>query len=209
MKLKAKALLAGCVSGLLITAALPALAQQSTLRIALNADIRGTNPGVNRDDNTDAVVLHVVEGLVAYGEDASIQPLLAETFAISEDGRTYTFRLRKGVKFHNGAERDLGGRGRGAGTATWTRRRSGAALSEFDGRGRSKVEAVETPDAADRRLPARQADALFLATLARTDCAMTADPHKDSLKADGTLGQADRHRALQVRANGSAASSCG
>ena len=85
MKLKAKALLAGCISGLLITTALPALAQQSTLRIALNADIRGTNPGVNRDDNTDAVVLHVVEGLVAYGENASIQPLLAESLSISED----------------------------------------------------------------------------------------------------------------------------
>ena len=86
MGLKAKALLAGCISGLLITAALPALAQQSTLRIALNADIRGTNPGVNRDDNTDAVVLHVVEGLVAYGENASIQPLLAESLPFRRTG---------------------------------------------------------------------------------------------------------------------------
>ena len=87
MKLKAKAVLAGCVSGLLVASALPSLAQQSTLRISLNADIRSINPGVNRDDNTDAVVLHAVEGLVAYGEDASIKPLLAESVSISEDGR--------------------------------------------------------------------------------------------------------------------------
>ena len=37
------------------------------LRISLTADIRSTEPGVNRDSNSDAVVLHIVEGLVAYG----------------------------------------------------------------------------------------------------------------------------------------------
>src|SRR5436189_281230 len=39
-----------------------------TIRIALKADIRGTEVGVNRDTNTDTVMMHVVEGLVAYGE---------------------------------------------------------------------------------------------------------------------------------------------
>jgi ABC-type transport system substrate-binding protein len=83
----------------------------TTARVHLNADIRSINPGVNRDDNTDAVVLHMVEGLVAYGEDSQVKPLLAEKIAISDDGLTYTFTLRKGVKFHNGAELDLGRRG--------------------------------------------------------------------------------------------------
>ena len=44
------------------------------LRISLTADIRSTEPGVNRDSNSDAVVLHIVEGLVAYGEDAEVRP---------------------------------------------------------------------------------------------------------------------------------------
>ena len=44
------------------------------LRISLTADIRSTEPGVNRDSNNDAVVLHIVEGLVAYGGDAESAP---------------------------------------------------------------------------------------------------------------------------------------
>ena len=35
---------------------------------------------------------------------ATLRPALAETWSISDDGTVYTFNLRKGVKFHNGAE---------------------------------------------------------------------------------------------------------
>ena len=142
--------------------ALPALAQQTPLRISLNADIRSTNPGVNRDDNTDAVVLHAVEGLVAY-----------------------TFKLRNGVKFHNGAPLT-------AEDVAWSWKRytdpktEWRCLSEFDGRGRSKVQAIETPDAQTVVFRLDKPDALFLATLARTDCGMTGIIHKDSVKADGS-----------------------
>ncbi|QRM34269.1 ABC transporter substrate-binding protein [Microvirga sp. VF16] len=185
MRLKAKHLLAGCVSALMTASALPTLAQQSALRIALNADIRGTNPGVNRDDNTDAVVLHAVEGLVAYGEDTSIQPLLAESVTVSEDRRSYVFKLRKGIKFHNGADLT-------AGDVAWSWNRymdpktEWRCLADFDGRGRSKVEAVEAPDPQTVVFRLSNQDALFLASLARTDCAMTGIIHKDSVKADGT-----------------------
>ncbi|WP_183317769.1 ABC transporter substrate-binding protein [Chelatococcus caeni] len=185
MRSNTRALLAGCLTGLLAVAAGPALAQTSVLRIALNADIRGTNPGVNRDDNTDAVVLHVVEGLVGYTENAGIAPLLAEGVAVSDDGLSYTFTLRQGVKFHNGAELT-------AQDVAWSWQRymdpktEWRCLSEFDGRGRAKVEAVETPDAQTVVFRLNKPDALFLATLARTDCGMAGILHKDSLKADGS-----------------------
>ncbi|EIM26335.1 ABC transporter substrate-binding protein [Microvirga lotononidis] len=185
MKLKSNLLLASCVSALMAASVLPALAQQSVLRIALNADIRSTNPGVNRDDNTDAVVLHAVEGLVGYGENASIQPLLAESFTVSEDGRAYVFKLRNGVKFHNGA--DLTSQ-----DVAWNWKRytdpktEWRCLAEFDGRGRSQVEAIETPDPQTVVFRLTKPDALFLATLARTDCGMTGIIHKDSVKADGS-----------------------
>src|SRR5215212_11578469 len=42
--------------------------------------------------------------LVQADKDLRIQPDLAEKWDISPDGKTYTFALRKGVKFHNGRE---------------------------------------------------------------------------------------------------------
>src|SRR4051812_4796937 len=42
--------------------------------------------------------------LVQADKDLRIQPDLAEKWDVSPDGKTYTFQLRKGVKFHNGRE---------------------------------------------------------------------------------------------------------
>ena len=81
----------------------PAALAATPLRIAMTADIRSTEPGVNRDSNSDMVVEHMVEGLVAFSENAEVKPLLAQSVAVSDDGKTYTFKLREGVKFHNGA----------------------------------------------------------------------------------------------------------
>jgi peptide/nickel transport system substrate-binding protein len=44
------------------------------------------------------------EHLVDFGEDYSIVPMLAESWDLSEDGKTYTFTLRQGRMFHNGKE---------------------------------------------------------------------------------------------------------
>jgi len=44
----------------------------------------------------------VYEGLVGYGENGAIVPLLATSWTTSTDGKTTTFTLRSGVKFHNG-----------------------------------------------------------------------------------------------------------
>ena len=71
-------------------------AQAAVLTIAQPADIRSINPGVNRDNTTDGVVLHMVEGLVGYREDGTVAPLLAQSVSMSDDGLTYTFTLREG-----------------------------------------------------------------------------------------------------------------
>src|SRR5881394_2532407 len=89
-------------SGALLSSGLDATAA-GTIRVAANAEIRGTNPGVNRDANTDSVMLHMIEGLVGYKDDGTPAPLLGQSVQISKDGKTYTFKLRPGVKFHNGA----------------------------------------------------------------------------------------------------------
>lgn len=46
--------------------------------------------------------LHIYETLYARDENGKPVPDLAEGVSISADGKTYTFALRKGVKFHNG-----------------------------------------------------------------------------------------------------------
>src|SRR5687768_4738372 len=90
------------VLALLAGTADTAIAQDKVMRVRINADIRSTDPGVNRDANSDAIVLHMVEGLVGYRDDASVAPLLAKSVDVSADGKTYTFKLREGLKFSNG-----------------------------------------------------------------------------------------------------------
>src|SRR5262245_52293620 len=90
--------------GAAIVAGITGAAHAQTITYSLNQDLRSTNPGVNRDGNTDAVTLHMVEGLVGYDEQGEAKPMLAREITVSPDGKTYTFKLRKGVKFHNGAE---------------------------------------------------------------------------------------------------------
>lgn len=173
----------------LLVAVLGALCSASagatTLRVHQDADIRSTDPGVNRDGNTDAVVLHMVEGLVGYDAKGQAKPLLAERIDVSEDGLTYTFHLRQGVKFHNGAPLT-------ADDVVWSWNRfmnpktGWRCLSDFDGRVRLKVEDVQATDAKTVVFRINQADPLFLSSLARNDCGMTAITHRDSLKADGS-----------------------
>ncbi len=50
------------------------------------------------------VIEHVYENLVTTDETLAPVPALAESWDISDDGVTYTFNLRQGVKFHNGRE---------------------------------------------------------------------------------------------------------
>lgn len=47
---------------------------------------------------------NIFESLVALDENLAPQPLLAESVDQSDDGKSYTFHLREGVKFHNGKE---------------------------------------------------------------------------------------------------------
>ena len=45
---------------------------------------------------------NVFEGLTRFGPDGSVQPGLAASWTISDDGLSYTFQLRQGVTFHDG-----------------------------------------------------------------------------------------------------------
>jgi len=50
------------------------------------------------------VYANVFEGLTRFGPDGAVNPALAKSWDISEDGLTYTFHLQDGVKFHDGTD---------------------------------------------------------------------------------------------------------
>lgn len=51
---------------------------------------------------TREVLFNIFEGLVKPNSDGEMISAVAEKYTLSEDGTTYTFTLREGVKFHNG-----------------------------------------------------------------------------------------------------------
>ena len=51
---------------------------------------------------SEVTLYNVYETLAKINEDGSVSPLLAERWEVSPDLKSYTFFLRKGVKFHNG-----------------------------------------------------------------------------------------------------------
>ncbi len=52
----------------------------------------------------EVVYANVFEGLTRFGSDGSVNPALASAWTVSDDGKTYTFTLQQGVKFHDGAD---------------------------------------------------------------------------------------------------------
>ena len=58
----------------------------------------------HRHSGSIAVQQVYVETLTSIADDGQVKPFLAESYDVSDDGTRYQFRLRKGVKFHNGRE---------------------------------------------------------------------------------------------------------
>jgi peptide/nickel transport system substrate-binding protein len=80
-------------------------AQASTLRIAVNsADVANLDPHRASSTADKAMVSWMFNGLVRFppgsADPAKIEPDLAESWAVSDDGLMWTFKLREGVKFH-------------------------------------------------------------------------------------------------------------
>ncbi|MBC7808037.1 MAG: peptide ABC transporter substrate-binding protein [Akkermansiaceae bacterium] len=73
------------------------------LRYALREEPTTLDPHLVISDGTYDLLQNSYEGLVAYDENNRIVPLLAAALpTISDDGKTYTFELREGVRFHDG-----------------------------------------------------------------------------------------------------------
>ena len=65
-------------------------------------DPRSLDPAKSTDVPTGRAVGYLFDGLMRFDADAAVQPGLAERYELSPDGLTYTFHLRRGVRFHDG-----------------------------------------------------------------------------------------------------------
>ncbi len=103
--LNRRSLLASSAASLPLFAAWPALAQakKDSVTLAMTLEPPGLDPTAGAASSiAEAVLYNVFETLTKINSDGSVSPLLAESWEVSSDLKTYTFRLRKDVKFHNG-----------------------------------------------------------------------------------------------------------
>ena len=83
----------------------PAHAQRSKdmAVLAMTLEPPGLDPTAGAASAIAEVTLYnVYETLTKIGSDGRTTPLLAESWTVSEDLKTWTFKLRRGVNFHNG-----------------------------------------------------------------------------------------------------------
>ncbi|MFO1165180.1 MAG: ABC transporter substrate-binding protein [Paracoccus sp. (in: a-proteobacteria)] len=87
--------------------ATPALAAPDTITLAMVLEPPNLDPTGGAAAAIDEIVYaNLFEGLTRIASDGSVQPGLAASWDVAENGKSYTFHLRPGVTFHDGATFD-------------------------------------------------------------------------------------------------------
>lgn len=83
-----------------------ATALRDQLVFAAAADATTLDPHNTTDTESDQIIMMVYDGLLGFDDSMKIVPRLAERYEVAPDGVTWTFHLRQGVHFHDGAVLD-------------------------------------------------------------------------------------------------------
>jgi peptide/nickel transport system substrate-binding protein len=76
-----------------------------TFKVALDAELPTLDTMMTSTDHPYDVGGHVFENLIQYiTADGKLAPELADSWTVSKDNLKFTFKLRQGVRFHNGSE---------------------------------------------------------------------------------------------------------
>lgn len=76
----------------------------NTLTYALSAEPETLDPGMCNYAQSSAVLLNLFNGLYRFSDDGSnVEPAMAESYTVSDDGLVYTFTLRDGLKWSDGS----------------------------------------------------------------------------------------------------------
>jgi peptide/nickel transport system substrate-binding protein len=92
---------------LAVAAPLGAVAAGKSVNVAMTLEPPGLDPTTGAAAAIGQITTYnIYESLTQINENATVSPLLAKSWKISDDGLTYTFNLHKGVKFHDGTDFD-------------------------------------------------------------------------------------------------------
>lgn len=105
----------------------------------------------------EVVHYNVLEGLTKINMDGSISPLLAESWTADPDGKVYTFKLRKNVKFHDGEAFDSSDV-----KFSFMRAKAEGSTNKAKKQVFDNVSRIDTPDAHTVIMVLNQADGNFL-----------------------------------------------
>jgi peptide/nickel transport system substrate-binding protein len=75
-----------------------------TLVWLAHQEIAGLGPNDLGPTMQTIVIMAIHNSLIAYNTDYEMYPDLAESVEVAPDGMQYTFKLRQGIKFHDGSE---------------------------------------------------------------------------------------------------------
>ena len=88
---------------LLVSGAPPAGAQDDTLRVVMHSDLKIVDPIWTTAYISRNYGYMVYDTLFALDENLNVQPQMVDSYQISDDNLTYTFTLRDGLLWHDGA----------------------------------------------------------------------------------------------------------
>ncbi|MCC7367395.1 MAG: hypothetical protein IT306_03170 [Chloroflexi bacterium] len=75
---------------------------KDTLIFAQTQDAISLDPPMHSLIQNNTTLMHIFDSLVYLDAQGKLQPMLATTWEVSPDGKSWTFKLRQGVTFHNG-----------------------------------------------------------------------------------------------------------
>ncbi|WP_420569207.1 ABC transporter substrate-binding protein [Thalassovita sp.] len=97
----------GFISALALAASVGMAQAKTDIVVAMQLEPPHLDPTSAAAGAIDSVLYsNVFEGLTRFGADGSVNPGLAKSWDISEDGTEYTFHLNEGVMFHDGTTMD-------------------------------------------------------------------------------------------------------